>query len=159
RLLDAQGTVCADSHRDGPPEGAERPVPRLLRGSAPHHTAEPPKPLDPTSRREVQAALAGHYGAATRFWDQQGRVYLFSALPIRRAGRGVGVFYATKPTHDVKLQLYHLRTWLFRLLIATLGLPALVTLVLAPTIARPPGRLPRRAQRIAARLPAEAAEA
>ncbi len=159
RLLDVQGVVCADSHREGPPEGAERPVPRLLHGSAPHHTAGPPKPLDPTSRREVQAALAGRYGSATRFWDQQGRVYLFSALPIRRAGQVDGVVYVTKSTHDVKLQLYHLRTWLFRLLIATLGLTALVTLVLATTIARPLGRLTRRAQRIAARLPAEAAEA
>jgi len=158
RLLDAHGVVCADSHRDGPPEGAERPVPRLLRGSAPHHTAGPPKPFDPTSRREVQAALAGRYGAATRLWDQQGRVYLFSALPIRHAGQVDGVVYVTRSTHDVKLQLYHLRAWLFRLLIATLGLTALVTLVLATTIARPLGRLTRRAQRIAARLPAEADE-
>jgi two-component system sensor histidine kinase ChvG len=68
----------------------------------------------------------------------------------------LGVVYLTKSTHDVKLQLYRLRTWLFRLLIATLGLTALVTLVLATTIARPLGRLTRRAQRIAARLPAEA---
>ena len=32
RLLDAHGAVRADSHRGGPPEGAERAVPRLLRG-------------------------------------------------------------------------------------------------------------------------------
>ena len=159
RLLDAHGTVCADSHRDGPPEGAEPPVPRLLRGATPEHAAEPPKLLELASRREVQAALAGRYGAATRFWDQQGRVYLFSALPIRRAGQVDGVVYVTRSTHDVKLQLYRLRAWLFRLLIATLGLTALVILVLATTIARPLGRLTRRAQRIAARLPAEAAEA
>jgi two-component system sensor histidine kinase ChvG len=155
RLLDAGGTVRTDSHRDGPPEGAERPVPRLWRGDMPGHSAGPPKPLDPASRREVQAALAGRYGSATRLWSNQGRVYLFSALPIRRAGAVEGVVYVTKSTHDVVLQLYRLRSWLFRLLVATLGLTALVTLVLATTIARPLGRLTRRAQRIAAGQPAE----
>jgi two-component system, OmpR family, sensor histidine kinase ChvG len=155
RLLDLGGAVRADSHRGGPPEGAEPPVPRLLRGPAPEHAAGPPRPLELASRREVQAALAGRYGSATRFWDKQGRVYLFSALPIRRAGATLGVVYVTKSTHDVKLQLYRLRTWLFRLLIMTLGLTALVTLVLATTIAHPLGRLTRRAQRIAAGQPAE----
>lgn len=156
RLLDAHGAVRADSHRAGPPEGAERPVPHLLHGEAPHHAAGPPKPLDPTSRREVQAALAGRYGSATRLWGNQDRVYLFSALPIRRAGQVDGVVYVTRSTHDVKLQLYRLRTWLFRMLAATLALTALVSLVLATTIARPLGRLTRRAQRIAARQPTEA---
>jgi two-component system sensor histidine kinase ChvG len=156
RLLDAHGEVRADSHRDGPPEGAERPVPRLLHGEAPRHEARAPRPLDLASRREIQAALAGRYGSATRLWDNQGRVYLFSALPLRRAVAVDGVVYVTKSTHDVKLQLYRLRTWLFRLLIATLGLTALVTLVLATTIAHPLGRLTRRAQRIAAGQPAEA---
>jgi two-component system sensor histidine kinase ChvG len=66
-----------------------------------------------------------------------------------------GVVYVTRSTHDVKLQLYRLRTWLFRLLAATLCLTALVSLVLATTIARPLGRLTRRAQRIAAQKPAE----
>ena len=162
RLLDARGEVRADSHRDGPPEGAELPVPHLLSREPPRHAARAPKPLDLPSRHEVQAALAGHYGSATRLWNKQDRVYLFSALPIRRGGKvdGVGVVdavvYVTKSTHDVKLQLYRLRTWLVRLLAATLALTALVTLVLATTIARPLGRLTRRAQRIAARLPAEA---
>jgi len=155
RLLDVHGAVRADSHRDGPPEGAERPVPHLLHGEAPHHQAEPPRPVDLTSRREVQAALAGRYGSATRLWGKQDRVYLFAALPIPRDGAVSGVVYVTRSTHDVKLQLYRLRTWLVRLLIATLGLTALVTLVLATTIARPLGRLTRRAQRIAARQPAE----
>jgi two-component system sensor histidine kinase ChvG len=184
RLLDASGEIRADSHRGGPPEGAERPVPRLLRGRAPDHAAEPPRPLDPDDqpahRREVIDALAGRYGAATRLWTQQDRVYLFSALPIQRAGAVdptggsalrptggavgvptprlaslVGAVYVTRSTHDVKLALYRLRAWLFRLLAATLAVTALVTLILATTIARPLARLTRRAQRIAARLPAE----
>ena len=155
RLLDAHGTVRADSHRGGPPEGAERPVPRLLHGDAPDHTAGPPQPLDPTTRREIRAALDGRYGSATRLWTRQDRVYLFSALPIRRAGVVDGVVYVTRSTHDVKLALYRLRTWLVRLLVATLLATALVSLMLATTIARPLARLTRRAQRIAARQPAE----
>ncbi len=158
RLLDHDGRVRADSHRDGPPEGAERPEPHLLRGELPERlpeASEPVDPPDPSTRREVRAALAGGYGAATRRWAHQGRVFLFSALPIERDGRVVGVVYVTKSTHDVKVQLYRLRAWLVRVLLATLSLTALVTLVLATTIARPLGRLTRRAQRIAARQPVE----
>jgi len=165
RLLDRTGAVRADSHRDGPPEGEEPPVPRLLRGEPPRHRVGPPRPLDTASRREVRAALAGRYGSATRLWGNQDRVFLFSALPIRRGNDSGGklapgsvvdgVVYVTRSTHDVKLQLYRLRTWLFRVLAFTLALTSLVTLVLATTIARPLGRLTRRAQRIAARQPVE----
>jgi len=154
RLLDRTGAVRADSHRAGPPEGEEAPVPHLLRGEAPRHAVGPPAPLDTASRREVRAALAGRYGSATRLWGNQERVFLFSALPIQRAGLVDAVVYVTRSTHDVKLQLYRLRTWLFRVLAATLALTSLVTLVLATTIARPLGRLTRRAERIAARQPA-----
>src|ERR1051326_3241538 len=59
RILDATGRVIADSHRGGPPEGAERPVPHLLRGESPTHAAEVPKPVELSTRSEVQAALAG----------------------------------------------------------------------------------------------------
>jgi two-component system sensor histidine kinase ChvG len=156
RLLDDAAVVRADSHRGGPPEGAERPVPRLLRRESPRHTAEPPRPLDPASRHEIRAALDGRYGSATRLWENQDRVYLFSALPVRRGGGAVdAVVYVTRSTHDVKLQLYRLRAWLFRLLAAALLVTALVSSILATTIARPLARLTRRAQRIAARQPAE----
>ncbi len=155
RLLDEHGAVVADSHTNGPPEGAETPVPRLLSSDEPTHEPTVPKPVDVTSRSEVRAALAGHYGSATRLWNKQDRVYLFSALPIIHDGHVAGVVYITRSTHDVKLQLFTLRTWLARLLIATVAITALLTLLLATTIARPLGRLTRRAQRIAARQPAE----
>lgn len=148
RLVDPAGQVAADSHRSGPPEGAERAHPYLLSGESPTHRPEPPKPLALTERREIKAALAGRYGSATRLWSNQDRVYLFSALPL---GTGTGVVYVTRSTHDVKLQLYRLRTWLGRLLIATLAGTALLSLVLATTIARPLARLTRRAERVAAR--------
>jgi len=152
RLLDAAGAVAADSHRGGPPEGAEPPVPTFY-GTSRARAPSVPRPLEVADRREVKQALAGRYGAATRLWDKQDRVYLFSALPIVRAGRIEGVVYVTRSTHDVKLHLYRLRRWLVRVLASTLVLTALLSLILAATIARPLGRLTRRAQRIAARQP------
>jgi two-component system sensor histidine kinase ChvG len=158
RILDARGAVVADSHRGGPPEGAERPVPYLGGGESPTHAAEIPRPVALAERTEIQTALAGRYGSATRLWDKQQRVYLFAALPVVERGTVTGVVYVTKSTHDVKLQLYRLRTWLVRLLGASLGITALITLLLATTIARPLGKLTRRAQRIAARQPVEPAD-
>ena len=65
RLLDAAGAVAADSHRDGPPEGAERAAPRLFsRNSSPNHDAEPPRPL------EIVASLGKH--RARPIWVPEG---------------------------------------------------------------------------------------
>ncbi|MGE0869488.1 MAG: histidine kinase dimerization/phospho-acceptor domain-containing protein [Kofleriaceae bacterium] len=157
RLLDARAAVVADSHYRGPPEGAEPPVPRIY-GESPGRSAEVPQPVELAQRREIQAALAGHYGSATRLWDAQQRVYLFAALPIFEREVAVGVVYVTRSTHDVKLQLFRLRRWLTQVLIATIAITALISLVLATTIARPLARLTRRAQRIAAREPVEPAD-
>ncbi|MGE0397779.1 MAG: sensor histidine kinase [Kofleriaceae bacterium] len=157
RIVDTTGAVRADSHRGGPPEGAERAVPQLF-GESPTHPPEVPRPIDLASRTEIQAALAGRYGSATRLWDNQDRVYLFSALPVVIGKKVTAVVYVTRSTHDVKLQLYALRTWLVRLLVASIAGTALLTLILATTIARPLGRLTRRAKRIAARQPVEPTE-
>jgi two-component system sensor histidine kinase ChvG len=155
RVLDAAGAVVADSHRAGPPEGAEPPAPRLYGDDTPTHAAEVPRPVELATRAEVQAALAGRYGAATRIWGNQARVYLFVALPIvDRAGQVTGAIYVTRSTHDVTVRLFALRTWLVRVLIAAVLVTALITLVLATTIARPLAALTRRAARIAAGQPA-----
>jgi two-component system sensor histidine kinase ChvG len=159
RILDATGAVVADSHRTGPPEGAEKPVPRLVYGKSPTHAPEVPRPVELATRPEIKAALAGKYGSATRLWDNQDRVYLFAALPMTSAtGTVEGVVYVTRSTHDVKMQLFRLRTWLMRLLIATLAVTALLSLVLATTVSRPLARLTKRAQRIAMRQPADATD-
>ena len=100
------------------------------------------------ARREIREALAGRYAAATRNLDD--RMYLCAALPMSG-----GVAYVTRSTHDVKHQLYLLRTWLVRVLVATLVATILVSLILATTIARPLANLTRRAERIAARQPVE----
>jgi two-component system sensor histidine kinase ChvG len=161
RLLDGSGDAVADSHRSGPPEGAEPPVPYLIHGESPRHAPEVPKPLPLAERREVRQALAGRYGSATRLWSKQDRVYLFAALPLARGGRPgepAGAVYVTRSTQDVKLQLLRLRTWLVELLAVMVVAAALLSLLLAMTIERPLDRLRRRAQRIAAQQPVEPGE-
>ncbi len=158
RLLDTAGEAVADSHRAGPPEGAEPPVPYLLGGASPAHVPEIPQPLPLAERREVRQALAGRYGSATRLWSNKDRVYLFAALPIVRDGRAAAVVYVTRSTQDVKLQLLRLRAWLGELLAGTVVAAALLSLLLAMTIERPLDRLRRRAQRIAAQQPVEPGE-
>ncbi len=160
RLLDARGQVVADSHAAGPPEGAEPALPRLYGGEGPSHAPEVPDPVDVAARREVQTALAGRYGSATRLWGKQERVYLFAALPIilerpatptaNPAAAVIGAVYVTRSTQTVKLQLFRLRSWLFDLLAAALALTTVVSLFLAATIARPLGKLTRAAERLAA---------
>ncbi|MDX2091985.1 MAG: histidine kinase dimerization/phospho-acceptor domain-containing protein [Kofleriaceae bacterium] len=159
RVLDRDGRVRADSHRGGPPEGPEHAVPYLAGGESPTHVAEVPRSVELTARREIHAALRGRYGSATRLWDNQDRVYLFSALPVfDRLGAVTAVVYVTKSTRAVKLQLFRLRSSLVRVGIATLLATALITLLLSTTIARPLGRLTRRAQRIAIGHPVDARE-
>ena len=154
RLLDERGRVVADSHADGPPEGAEPPVPHLYGGSGPRHAPAVPDALDVSARREVRAALAGGYGSATRLWGKHERVYLFAALPLVRttpsATDVTGVVYVTRSTQTVKLQLYRLRTQLVDVLAAALTLTTILSLFLAATIARPLGKLTRAAERLAA---------
>ena len=169
RLLDATGRVVADSHGQGPPEGAEAPAPGVLGiGQEEYHPPETPKPIDVAERAEVRAALAGRYGAATRLWENRSRMYLFSALPIfdppSRDGapsrdaavpagggaRVAGVIYVTRSTAPVKFAMFRLRTWLLWVLAAAVVTTAVLSLFLAATIARPLGRLTRIAGRIAA---------
>ncbi|GAB4566490.1 MAG: ATP-binding protein [Haliangiales bacterium] len=179
RLLDADGHLVSDSHAAGPPEGPERPAPSLLSRDDSFHPAEQPEVIDVSDRSEVQTALAGGYGAKTRLWENHGRLYLFSALPIyapratprapaapRAAPRApaghatsdadadadaevVGVVYVTRSTAPVKFAMFRLRTWLFWVLATALVVTAILSLFLAATISRPLGRLTRIATRIA----------
>lgn len=161
RLLDADGHLASDSHAAGPPEGPERPAPSLLSRDDSFHPAEQPKVIDVSDRNEVKTALAGSYGAKTRLWENHGRLYLFSALPIyaprapaARADANadpevVGVVYVTRSTAPVKFAMFRLRTSLFWVLAIALVVTAILSLFLAATISRPLGRLTRIATRIA----------
>jgi two-component system, OmpR family, sensor histidine kinase ChvG len=171
RLLDATGTVLSDSHVEGPPEGEERTVSTVTGDPRGVRRARAPDPLVVSDRREVRMALAGRYGAATRIWAEEDRVYLFGALPIETAScdgvagasvpmaghsgvcdgarRVEGVVYLTRSTAPVKAAMYQLRRWLLRLAGLSVAATAVVVIILAFTISRPLVRLTRAAELIA----------
>ncbi|MCC6749469.1 MAG: HAMP domain-containing histidine kinase [Deltaproteobacteria bacterium] len=150
RLVDRMGRVTADSHEQGPPEGAEPAVPRLLgRSSQPtrHHTATDPGPI--AERVEIRQALAGRLGTATRVHQRIGRVFLFLALPVRQGSAVAGAVYVTRSTVPVLQSLYRLRRQLVTVLVVALGLSSLLSLFLAATISGPIARLNDAAGRLA----------
>ena len=85
---------------------------RGFRGKAPGEESAPPQPggISP----EVQTALAGRYGAATRETGKQRSVTFFSAVPVRsrgsrhRRGRRITV-HAADPSRLVRHPPAHLR--------------------------------------------------
>jgi two-component system sensor histidine kinase ChvG len=163
RLVDTGGHVVADSHADGPPEGVER-APLLvgprLSGAPPPQSRGRAAEIEVGGRPEIRRALSGRYGAATRVWRwprywagalEGERVYLFSALPLRRAdGSVAGAVYLTRSTLPVLASMHRLRRALIRILVVVLVITAVLSLFLAATIARPLGNLIRTANRIAA---------
>ena len=155
RVLDGKGSVVADSHRRGAPEGPEPTVSRWFGADPPparRHTVDEPA-TDPgslTGRAEIKAACRGQLGTATRIHRRIDRVFLFVALPVMTKRRVVGVVYITRSTTPVLLSLYRLRRNLVQVLGVALGLTVLMSLFLATTISRPLTRLTRSATRIAA---------
>ncbi|MCC6874695.1 MAG: HAMP domain-containing protein [Sandaracinaceae bacterium] len=155
RILDAGGQVILDSHRGGPPEGAEPPAPTVLPpdvyGEGPWSTRSLPQDRwpDVPDRREVRSALRGNPDAQTRLRERAPAVFLFVAEPIRRSGEIAGVVYVTRSTLPVLEELYRIRTGLLKVLGVALALTLLVSLGLAWSISRPLSRLAKAARRIA----------
>lgn len=152
RLFDATGTLAADSHAAGPPEGDAEARALDAAGIAPMPGPRPLVPLGGIVQRpELQRALAGEYGAMTRIWrfDEGTRVYLFSALPIVTDAGVVGVVYVTRSTLPVLAAMHRLRGTLWRIVFGLLAVTAVMTLFLAATISRPLSRLTAIAHRIA----------
>jgi two-component system, OmpR family, sensor histidine kinase ChvG len=150
RLLGPTGELLSDSHFKGPPEGPEKSPPHFLsRELPPQSQPTTQSVIDVSKRSEVQRALKGKYGAATRTWENQVLVYLFSAIPIERDGVVLGVVYVTRSTIPVQVAMYTLRTTLFWILGLSVFATAILTLFLAATISRPLSQLTQIAQRIA----------
>ncbi|MDZ4178986.1 MAG: ATP-binding protein [Coriobacteriia bacterium] len=86
---------------------------------------------DYSSRPEIGQALAGEYGAYTRL-SPAGRLALYVAYPVTRAGEVTGVAYSSAQTFSILtlLQDYRARLGSFVVLFAA------VTLVLAELLAR-----------------------
>jgi two-component system sensor histidine kinase ChvG len=169
RVIDAEGRLIADSSRLGPraEPGAEVAVvseagaatrssllyrlgATLFRfwdrltgqadeGEAPSEFYVSTLPFDGP---EIQAALAGRYGATTRVTPGQRSVTLFSALPVfGRDGRPIGAVLVSQSTLRLLAGLYEVRLAVFQVFVGSVVVAVVLSLLLAGTIARPLARL------------------
>ena len=103
----------------------------------------------PFDGAEVQLALEGQYGAATRVTTGgQRSVTLYSALPIESGGEVVGAVLVSRSTFRILQDLYEVRLAIFRVLLVTVGVAAVLSLLVSTTISRPLKRLRAQAQAI-----------
>jgi two-component system, OmpR family, sensor histidine kinase ChvG len=90
---------------------------------------------------EIQAALAGRYGSATRLTRGQRSVTLYSAIPIRRGDTVIGAVLVSESTYRLLQALYDVRLRIFEVIVSSLIAAALLSMIVAATIARPLRRL------------------
>ena len=170
RVVDTDGEVVADSALLGPrlengdaafstseqPSTAETSflyrlgsLPfRLLRGTARDSSSAHDADIssDLLSRPEVQSALAGRYGAATRISPPPRRsVTLHIAIPVRIEGAVEGIVLVSQSTGRILLALDAVRLDVFKVFLLSLGAAVGLSLIAATTIARPLARLRQRA--------------
>jgi len=172
RIVDRQGELFADSSRLGPRRDEipppEQPVvqpaedPFLYRiGSLPFRAlrrfTQPPvdeagdgwEPASFLEAPEVRDALDGRYGATTRITPgSQRSVTLYIAIPVRVDGVVEGAVLVSQSTGRILQALYSVRLDVFRVFLVSLSVAVVLTLLMATTIARPLGRLRRRAEAI-----------
>src|SRR5262249_20677273 len=86
---------------------------------------------------EIQAALAGRYGSATRLTRGQRSVTLYSAIPIRRGETVIGAVLVSESTYRLLQALYDVRLRIFEVIVLSLVAAALLSISVAATIARP----------------------
>lgn len=170
RVIDSVGTVLADSALLGPrrelePADAAKEASTskaghnlLYRiGSLPFRmlrtgtddmvgTADSDRSGDLLARPEVQSALGGRYGAATRISGESRRsVTLHIAIPVRIAGSIEGLVLVSQSTGRILQALDAVRLDVFKVFLLSLGAAVVLSLIAATTIARPLASLRRRA--------------
>ena len=95
---------------------------------------------------EIEAALSGRYGATFRTTQGGERsLTLYSALPVWSGGEVVGAVLVSKSTFQILGSLYELRLSTFKVILASVIAAAVLSLLLATTIARPIAELRQRA--------------
>lgn len=87
-------------------------------------------------RPEIQEALAGRYGAST-FVNEDGRVVLQVAVPLRVEGAIVGAVRASASTFSIRTLIRSYRGRLLLLLAAFIAVVLVVTEMIARWLARP----------------------
>jgi two-component system sensor histidine kinase ChvG len=118
----------------------------LDRGGTPGSTTDAEMIL-----REVQTALTGRYGAATRPSQGQRSLTLSSAIPIQGGSGTAGAVLVSQSTFRVLQALYAVRLRIFEVVIASLVAAGLLTTVAAATVVRPISRLRSEASDLAER--------
>ena len=170
RLIDASGEVVADSALLGPRRETEGSASdtvhpqtatetsllyrigslpfRLIRGTRddPSTFEDPDFASDLLARPEIQSALEGRYGAATRISVGPRRsVTLHIAIPVRIEGAVDGAVLVSQSTGRILQALDAVRLDVFKVFLLSLAAAVVLSLVAATTIARPLTRLRRRA--------------
>jgi len=170
RVVDLNGEVVADSALLGPRlENGEAAIPtdnpstgseksflyrlgslpfRLLRGTSGDSGSAHDTDIssDLLLRPEVQSALDGRYGAATRISPAPRRsVTLHIAIPVRVEGAVEGIALVSQSTGRILQALDAVRLDVFKVFLLSLGAAVVLSLVAATTIARPLARLRERA--------------
>jgi two-component system sensor histidine kinase ChvG len=97
---------------------------------------------------EVRAALAGRYGATTRLSGGQRSVTLYTAIPIRRRNEVIGVALVSQSTLAILQALDAVRLDIFKVVVASVAVAAILSLFISTTIASPLRRLRAEARAI-----------
>ena len=167
RIVDLEGRILADSSRLGPrlePDSEARSRPTRVRddplyragawlyrqaervlgwASSPEpEVADISGPSDVLATPEVRAALAGRYGARTRASPGGRRsMTLFSALPVWDGGRVVGAVEVSQSTTRLFRALDQTRLSVFKVLLTSVAVAAVLSLLVSTTFVRPLRRL------------------
>jgi two-component system sensor histidine kinase ChvG len=179
RVYDAAGTLVADSarasdlnpppdpgaseYRPSDPGTRQRVLYRLgawiaamrarvsaaLRPSPDRGDVQPAKPDD--ADPELEAALSGRYGAATRPTPGQRSLTLHVAEPVRHAGAVIGAVVVSQSTFRILQAIYDVRLRLIQIVLASVLAAAALTTLAAMTIVKPLRRLRRTAAALADR--------
>lgn len=156
RIIGRDGSLLADSATFGPrrePAASRKERSRANRGLIyrlgawlytlprrlmPRPSAVAESAYRPREAREVQAALAGRYGAATRRSPGgQRSLTLYSAIPVRSRGEVVGAVVVSQSTFRILSALYEVRLGIFKVVLASVAAAVILSLLVSTTIARP----------------------
>jgi two-component system sensor histidine kinase ChvG len=96
---------------------------------------------------EVESALEGRYGAATRFsGGGQTSVTLYSAIPVLSAEGVGGAVLVSRSSYGILINLYQLRFDIIKIFLVSLAFSLALSLILSFTITRPVKKLKAEAE-------------
>jgi two-component system sensor histidine kinase ChvG len=170
RVVDRNRTLLADSARLGPrkedddaPRSTDAdtaetksllyrvgalPFQILRRIESRRRDSDSLPPSTGTFGPELEAALAGDYGTATRLTPGDDSLTLYIGVPVSVGGRVTGAVLVSQSTRRILDALYAVRLDVFKVFLTSLGVAVVLSLLMAMTIARPLARLRRRSEAI-----------